>query len=163
MFNAANHNLLVEVLLEGRNPYSADSLSDAETRALRKALPAGETVLALLRGVTPRSGQTVWALTASRVWMVQAGWRNQPRSMAASSVRKVDLVRGKYGVTIGLDNGSERCSVFGADRALAMVFAQAVCQCSGASLSTHKIDALTAQEAHQAQGLTQQAAALLAA
>jgi len=163
MFNAANHNLLVEFLIEGRNPYSADSLSDAETRALRKALPAGETVQALLRGITPRSGQTVWALTASRVWMVQAGWRHQPRSLEVSSVRKVDLVRGKYGVTIGMDNGSERCSVFGADRALALVFAQAVCQRSGASLSTHKIDALTAEEAQQAESVARGAAMMLAA
>jgi len=163
MFNAANHNLLVEFLIEGRNPYSADSLTEGEANALRKAMQAGETVQALLRGVTPRSGQTVWALTANRVLMVQAGWRGQSRALDVSSVRKVDLVRGKYGVTIGLDNGSERCSVFGADRALAMVFAQAVCHRSGASLSTHKVNALTAEETHQAESLARGAATMLAA
>ena len=52
MFNAANHNLLVEFLIEGRNPYSADSLTEGEANALRKALQSGETVQALLRGVT---------------------------------------------------------------------------------------------------------------
>ena len=37
MLDLATHTLLVELMIEGRNPYAADALSKAEARALRRA------------------------------------------------------------------------------------------------------------------------------
>lgn len=162
MLTASHHNLLVELLIEGRNPYAADALSQDEARALRKGLQPGESVTAVLRGVTPRTGQTVWALAGSRVVMARTGWRGECAAMDVASVRAIDVVRGKYGVTIGLSTAAERRSVYGADRALALAFAQAVCARSGAALSVAKLDALRPDEAQEAEGMARAAATSLA-
>lgn len=163
MLDLATHNLLVELLIEGRNPYAGDTLSDAEARALRKGLQADEPVRALLRGIVPRGGQSVWALTPQRVVMARPGWRFAPTALDIASVCAVDVARGKYGATIGLSTAEQRVSVYGADLALAMVFAQAVCAQSGASLSTWKAEAPSADETQLAQALARDASALLAA
>lgn len=163
MLDIATHNLLVELLIEGRNPYAGDALSDAEARALRKGLQADETVRAVLRGIVPRGGSTVWALTADRVVMARPGWKHQPTAITIASIRGVDVARGKYGATIGLTTAEQRVSIYGADLSLAMVFAQAVCAQSGAALSTWKAEAPSADQAQQAQALARDASALLAA
>lgn len=163
MLDLATHNLLVELMIEGRNPHAGDALSKDEAQALRKGLKADEPVRALLRGIVPRGGQTVWALTSDRVVMARPGWKYQPSALAVSAIRSVDVARGRFGATIGLSSAEGRSCVYGADLTLAMVFAQAVCAQSGASLSTWKADAPSADGTQHAQTLARDAEALLAA
>lgn len=164
MFDIATHNLLVEFLIEGRNPYAADPLTVAEVRALQAALQPGESVRAVLRGIAPRSGNTVWGLTGQRVVMVRVPqWKHKGATLEVSAVRAIDVVRGRFGITIGLTTADQRLSVYGADRALSMAFAQALSAQSGAAMTQWKVDALSAEEAQQAAALTSDAAARVAA
>lgn len=163
MIDIAAHNLLIEFLIEGRNPYAADLLQPEELRALQTGMKPGDTLRALLRGIAPRSGNTVWGLAGSHVLMARAPqWKHKPAVLDAAAVRGIDVVRGKYGVTIGLTTAEQRYSVYGADRALAMAFAQALSQLTGAPVSQWKLDALSADESQHAAAVASDAAARIA-
>lgn len=163
MIDIATHNLLIEFLIEGRNPYAADLLQADELRALQTGMKPGDTLRAVLRGIAPRSGNTVWGLTGSQVVMARTPqWKHKPVTLDAATVRGIDVVRGKYGVTIGLSTAEQRYSVYGADRALAMAFAQALSHQTGAPISQWKIDALSADESQHAAAVASDAAARIA-
>lgn len=125
-----------EILMEGFNPAATGPLTDAELSAARNAMQPGEHLGSFVRGRTVSAGNTLWVLTESAVWVLQSGRRRSASRLNLTDVSRITLERGRYGTTLALYTAGQRVAVFGADEALARVFAAAFTQAQPAAAAS---------------------------
>ncbi len=138
-----------EILLEGFNPEADGPLTAAELSSLRRALPAGETLQAYVRGRVVGAGEALWALTGQQLVVVRSGRRGQADSLPRQALQQLDMQAGRYGMTLALTTADRRLAIYAADAALAEIFARA---------TTHVMPALRLEAQHgaaSAQALTE--------
>ena len=115
----------IEILLEGFNPEADGPLSAAELSRLRRAVPAGETLQAYVRGRVVGAGEALWALTGQQLVVVRSSRRGQADSLPLQALQQLDVQAGRYGMTLALTTTDQRLAIYAADAALAEIFARA--------------------------------------
>jgi len=124
------------ILFEGFNPAAAGPLTDTELSSARGAMKSNEHLSSFVRGRIVKAGHALWLLTESAVLVVQTGRRRIVNRLALADVQRFTLERGRYGVTLALYTSGQRVSIFGANEALARVFATAMTQSQPAAAAS---------------------------
>ena len=123
-----NSNELTELLIEGRNPYGASLLSQADVAIMRDQIKADERVLAYVLGRVVTAGRGLWLLTDQALLISEHDNRSAVHRMALVDISGAECVKGKYGYTLRVDAAGQRRSVYGASAHLAAVFYRALGQ-----------------------------------
>jgi hypothetical protein len=127
IFNTFKYgNDLVEIFIEGSNPYAKQHLSAQDVDAVRHMLPAGERIQAYAIGRVVGAGRGVWVVTEKTLLAVMQGNRPATQSWALEQLTSFEGQKGKYGYTLRAQCSGETISMFGADHSLALMCQRAV-------------------------------------
>lgn len=127
IFNTFKHgNDLVEIFIEGRNPYAKQHLSHADVDALRLRLPSGEPLMAYAIGRVVGAGRGVWAVTDKTLLAFMPGHHPSFQSWALEQLTSFEALKGKYGYTLRAVCHGETISMYGADHSLTLMCQRAV-------------------------------------
>lgn len=127
IFNTLKYgNDLVEIFIEGSNPYAKQHLSAQDTEAVRKMLPSGERIQAYAIGRVVGAGRGVWVVTEKTLLAFMQGNHPATQSWALEQLTSFEGQKGKYGYTLRAQCSGEAISMYGADHSLALMCQRAV-------------------------------------
>ncbi len=158
IFNTLKYgNDLIEILIEGSNPYARQHLVELDTDNLRKLIPAGQRIQAYAIGRVVGAGRGVWALTEHSLVACMPNNNPPTQAWALEQLTSFACEKGKYGYTIRATSGGSSISMYGVDHSLALMCHRAAslrCQ----HTSFEGVSTLSAQDALQAMELITDAA-----
>jgi hypothetical protein len=115
-------NELMEVLIEGSNPYARQLLAERDVEAVRQALGLGEKLSAYVLGRVVGEGRGVWYLSSTSVLVQGAGPAPGLVRVALSDVTSMTCLKGRYGYTLSLKAAGRSFAMYGVAEALAVSF-----------------------------------------
>lgn len=127
IFNTLKYgNDLVELLIEGSNPYAKQHLSAQDIDDVRKVLPQGERIQAYGIGRVVGAGRGVWVITERSLLAFMQGHRPAAQAWALEQITSFEGQKGKYGYTLRAECGGSAISMYGVDHSLALMCQRAV-------------------------------------
>jgi hypothetical protein len=120
-----NGPAVVEIFLEGHNPYAHQKLDAGDVDALRQAMQPNETLQCYAIGRIVGAGRGVWAVTEQAVLLYEDGRQGVTR-IALDQVQTAQAVRGRFGHVLRLHTSGGAHSLFGVARELAAGLHQAL-------------------------------------
>lgn len=127
IFNTLKYgNDLVEIFIEGNNPYAKQHLSEQDADAVRKILPTGERIQAYAIGRVVGAGRGLWVVTEKTLLAFMPGNHPTTQSWALEQLTSFEGQKGKYGYTLRAECSGEAISMYGADHSLALMCQRAV-------------------------------------
>lgn len=127
IFNTFKYgNDLVEILIEGANPYARQHLQAQEIDALRDMLPAHERIVAYAIGRAVGAGRAVWVITEQSLVSLVQGAKPGSQTWALSQLESFETLKGKYGYTLRAECAGQAISMYGADHSLSLLCHRAV-------------------------------------
>ena len=127
IFNTLKYgNDLVELLIEGSNPYAKQHLSAQDIDAIRQVLPAGERIQAYAIGRVVGAGRGVWVVTDKSLLAFMQGHHPAQQAWALEQLTSFEGQKGKYGYTLRAECAGGAISMYGADHSLALMCQRAV-------------------------------------
>lgn len=117
---------LVEIFIEGSNPYAKQHLGTQDIEAVRKMLPPGERIQAYAIGRVVGAGRGLWVVTEKTLLAFMQGNYPATQSWALEQLTSFEGQKGKYGYTLRAECGGEAVSMYGADHSLALMCQRAV-------------------------------------
>jgi hypothetical protein len=127
IFNTLKYgNDLVELLIEGSNPYAKQHLNTQDVDAIRLVLPAGERIQAYAIGRVVGAGRGVWVVTEKSLLAFMPGHRPAAQAWALEQLSAFEGQKGKYGYTLRAECAGAAISMYGADHSLALMCQRAV-------------------------------------
>ncbi len=111
-------NDLMEVLIEGSNPYARQLLAEHDVEALRQVLALDEKLSAYALGRVVGEGRGAWYLTSTSVLVQGAGPSAGLVRVALSDVQSMSCRKGRYGYTLNLQAAGRSFAMFGVAEAL---------------------------------------------
>lgn len=115
-------NDLMEVLIEGSNPYARQLLAERDIEGLRQALPLDEKLTAYALGRVVGEGRGAWYLTSRSVLVQGAGPSAGLVRVNLSDVTEMTCLKGRYGYTLKLHAGGRSFAMYGVAEALGISF-----------------------------------------
>lgn len=123
LFNSFRYgNDLMEVLIEGSNPYARQLLSERDIEVLRQALALDEKLSAYALGRVVGEGRGAWYLTSRSVLVQGSGPATGLVRVALSDVTEMSCLKGRYGYTLKLHAGGRAFAMYGVAEALGISF-----------------------------------------
>lgn len=158
-FNFLRHgNALVEIFIEGQNPYAATLLRASDVEAFRDALVPNEAVHGYVVGRVPGADRGVCLLGEQTLCLLGHGRGGCVVRLAHDGLLGFESVKGKYGQTLRAQARSGTHSMYGVSGAMALHFQRALARLSSAAPAPVPFDE---QQARHAFGLFQDAAVRL--
>ena len=124
MLNSLIHGeALMEILIEGANPYADGPLTEGERERLQTAGLAPEAVQALVIGRVVQGGRGVWALGAHELVLLGQRYKTSVDRVPRSEFSHIERETGRYGETLRLQTRQGRWAMYAVDagRAAALV------------------------------------------
>lgn len=115
-------NELMEVLIEGSNPYAGQLLVERDVEVLRQALTLDEKLTAYALGRVVGEGRGAWYLTSAAVLVQGAGPAPGLVRVALSDVTSVTCLKGRYGYTLNLKAAGRSFAMYGVAESLGISF-----------------------------------------
>lgn len=115
-------NELMEVLIEGSNPYAKQLLAERDVELVRQALALDEKLSAYALGRVVSEGRGAWYLTSTSVLVQGAGPAPGLVRVALSDVSSMSCIKGRYGYTLNLKAAGRSFAMYGVAEALAISF-----------------------------------------
>lgn len=115
-------NELMEVLIEGSNPYAKQLLAEQDVEALRQALALDEKLTAYALGRVVSEGRGAWYLTSTSVLVQGAGPIPGLVRVQLCDVTSMTCLKGRYGYTLSLKAAGRSFAMYGVAEALGISF-----------------------------------------
>lgn len=115
-------NELMEVLIEGSNPYAKQLLVERDVELVRQALTLDEKLSAYALGRVVSQGRGAWYLTSTSVLVQGAGPAPGLVRIALSDVTSMTCIKGRYGYTMSLKAAGRSFAMYGVAEALGISF-----------------------------------------
>lgn len=115
-------NELMEVLIEGSNPYAKQLLTERDVEVVRQALAVDEKLAAYALGRVVGEGRGAWYLTSTSVLVQGAGPSPGLVRVALSDVTSMSCLKGRYGYTLSLKAAGRSFAMYGVAEALGISF-----------------------------------------
>lgn len=126
------HNELVEILIEGTNPYATQRLSHADVDTLRAHLASDERIRSFAQGRCVGEGRTVWVVTSQALLVLHTGSAPVVRRIALADIEQVQLEKGRYGHGLRIAARGQRASIYGMARVGAVLTQRALAPATAA-------------------------------
>ncbi len=122
-FNSLKYgNDLMEVLIEGANPYAKQLLAERDVELVRQSLALDEKLTAYALGRVVGEGRGAWFLTSKAVLVQGAGPSAALVRIALSDVTEMVCLKGRYGYTLSLKAAGRSFAMYGVAEALGISF-----------------------------------------
>lgn len=121
-----NHNELVELLIEGSNPYATQALPQTDIDVLRRTVGRDERIRAYAQGRSVGQGRSVWVVTDEALLVLQTLGTPTVRRIDLGDVQAASLQKGRYGQTLTLTAIGQRTSIYGLARTPAVMLQRAL-------------------------------------
>ena len=131
------HNELIEILIEGSNPYATQRLPHADVDTLRNQLANDERIRTHAQGRCVGEGRTSWVVTSQALLVMHTG-RSKPvvRRIALSDIETTELQKGRYGHALRITARSgQRASIYGLARTHAVLTQRALAPTAAADVT----------------------------
>lgn len=113
---------LMEVLIEGSNPYARQLLVERDVDVLRQALALDEKLSAYALGRVVGQGRGAWYLTSRSVLVQGSGPATGLVRIALSDVTDMTCLKGRYGYTLKFQAGGRSFAMYAVAEALGISF-----------------------------------------
>lgn len=98
-----DHDHLLEMFLENRDPYATQPLPQWVVEAVRPHLGRQDRIRALASGRIVGANRGVWVVTDRELLVVESGIKPRVRSLPLNSVELCSNLKGKYGQTLRVE------------------------------------------------------------
>lgn len=119
-----SHNDLIEMLIEGGNPYALNKLTHAEMERLRNLLERDERICAYVSGRVVGAGRSVWVLTERSLVVLTSAGPVRERKLSLQALQSVEAERGRYGQTLRVQIDGQSHGLYGCDTTHAVLAAR---------------------------------------
>lgn len=123
-----DHDHLLEMFLENRDPYATQPLPQWVVEAVRPHLGRQDRIRALASGRIVGANRGVWVVTDRELLVVESGIKPRVRSLPLNSVELCSNLKGKYGQTLRVEGMGQRHSLIGAALSTAAITQDAIAQ-----------------------------------
>lgn len=129
MLNSLIHGeALMEILIEGANPYADGPLTEGEQSRLQALGLRADQAQAMAIGRVVQGGRGVWVLDENRLVMLGQRDRMSVDSLPRSAVLRLEAERGRYGHTVRVHSAQARYAMYAVDPARAQALVDALQQ-----------------------------------